>query len=37
MQQVLKRLKDYEIYINFKKYKFDIDEIEFLNFIRFIK
>ena len=37
VQQVLKRFKNYELYVNLKKCKFDIDEIEFLNFIIFIK
>ena len=37
IQQVLERFKDYELYINLKKCKFNIDEIEFLNFIVFIK
>ena len=37
VQQVLERLKNYELYINLKKCEFDIDEIEFLNFIIFIK
>ena len=33
VQRVLKRLKNYELYINLKKCEFDIDEIDFLNFI----
>ena len=37
VQQVLERLSDFEFYINLKKYKFDIEEIEFLNFIIFTK
>ena len=37
VQQVLERLKDYELYVNLKKCEFDIDEIEFLSFIIFIK
>ena len=37
MQQVLKRFKNFELYVNLKKYEFDIEKIEFLNFIIFIK
>ena len=37
VQQVLERLKDFEFYVNLKKCKFDIKEIEFLNFIIFTK
>ena len=37
VQRILKRFKDYELYINLKKCEFDIDEIDFLNFIIFIK
>ena len=37
VQQILERLKDYKLYINLKKCKFDIDEIDFLNFMIFIK
>ena len=37
IQRIFKRLKNYELYINLKKCKFDIDEIDFLNFIIFIK
>ena len=37
VQQILKRLKNYELYINLKKCKFDIDEINFLSFIIFTK
>ena len=37
VQRILKRLKNYKLYINLKKYEFDIDEIDFLNFIVFIK
>ena len=37
IQQVLKRLKNYELYVNLKKYEFNIDEIEFLSFIIFTK
>ena len=37
VQRILKRLKNYELYINLKKCEFDIDEIDFLNFIIFTK
>ena len=37
VQQILERLQNYKLYINLKKCKFDIDEIEFLNFIIFTK
>ena len=37
VQQIFERLKNYELYVNLKKCEFDIDEIEFLNFIIFIK
>ena len=37
VQQVLERFKNYELYVNLKKCEFDIDEIEFLSFIIFIK
>ena len=37
MQQVLERLRDFELYINLKKCKFDIEKIEFLSFIIFTK
>ena len=37
VQRILKRLKNYELYINLKKCEFDIDKIDFLNFIIFIK
>ena len=37
VQRILKHLKDYELYINLKKCKFDINEIDFLNFIIFTK
>ena len=37
VQQVLKRFKDYKLNINLKKCKFDIDKIDFLNFIIFTK
>ena len=37
MQSFLERLKDYELYINIKKYKFNINEIKFLSFIILIK
>ena len=34
---MLQRLKKFQLYINLKKYAFVITEIEFLNFIIFIK
>ena len=37
VQQIFKRFKNYELYVNLKKCEFDIDEIEFLSFIIFIK
>ena len=37
MQQVLEYFKIFEFDVNLKKYEFDIEEIEFLNFIIFIK
>ena len=37
VQQVLERLRDFELYVNLKKCEFDIEEIEFLNFIVFTK
>ena len=37
VRQVLKSLKNYELYVNLKKCEFDIDEIEFLSFIIFTK
>ena len=37
VQQVLKRFKNYKLYINLKKCEFDINEINVLNFIIFIK
>ena len=37
VQQILERFKDYKLYINLKKCKFDIEEIEFLSFIIFTK
>ena len=37
VQRILERLKNYELYINLKKCEFDINEIDFLNFIIFIK
>ena len=37
VQQVFERFKNYELYVNLKKCEFDIDEIEFLSFIIFIK
>ena len=37
VQRILKRLKNYELYINLKKFEFDINKIDFLNFIIFIK
>ena len=37
VQRILERLKNYKLYINLKKCKFDIDEVDFLSFIIFIK
>ena len=37
VQRILERFKNYELYINLKKCEFDIDEIDFLNFIIFTK
>ena len=37
VQRILKRLKNYELYINLKKCEFNTDEINFLNFIVFTK
>ena len=37
IQQILERFKNYELYINLKKYEFNINEIDFLNFIIFTK
>ena len=37
VQQVLERLRNFEIYVNLKKCEFDIEDIEFLSFIIFIK
>ena len=37
VQRILERFKNYELYINLKKCKFDIDKIDFLNFIIFTK
>ena len=37
VQQVFERLKDFELYVNLKKCKFHIKEVEFLDFITFIK
>ena len=37
VQQVLERFRNFEFYVNLKKCKFDIKEIEFLNFIIFAK
>ena len=37
VQQVLEYFKDFELYVNLKKCEFDIEKIEFLNFIIFIK
>ena len=37
VQQVLERLKDFELYVNLKKCEFDIEKIEFLNFIIFTR
>ena len=37
IQQVLERLKNFELYVNLKKCEFDTEKIEFLNFIVFTK
>ena len=37
VQRIFKCLKNYELYINLKKCEFDIDKIDFLNFIVFTK
>ena len=37
VQRILERLKNYELYINLKKCEFNIDKIDFLNFIIFTK
>ena len=37
VQRVLKRFKNYKLYINLKKCEFDINKIDFLNFIIFTK
>ena len=37
MQQVLERLKNFELYVNLKKCELDVEKIEFLNFIIFTK
>ena len=37
VQQVFERFKNFELYVNLKKYKFNIEKIEFLNFIMFMK
>ena len=37
VQQVLERFRDFELYVNLKKCKFDIEKIVFLNFIVFTK
>ena len=37
VQRILERFKNYELYINLKKCEFDIDKIDFLNFIIFTK
>ena len=37
VQQVLKRFKDFELYVNLKKCEFYIEKIEFLDFIVFTK
>ena len=37
MQQVLERFKDFELYVNLKECEFNIEKIEFLNFILFTK
>ena len=37
VQQVLERLKNFELYVNLKKCEFDMEEVEFLDFIVFTK
>ena len=37
VKKVLKRLKNYQLYVNLKKYRFAIIKIKFLNFIIFTK
>ena len=37
VRQILEQFKNYELYINLKKCEFNINEIEFLSFIIFIK
>ena len=37
VQQVLERFKNFELYVNLKKCKFNIEKIEFLSFIIFTK
>ena len=37
IQRILKRFKNYKLYINLKKCEFDIDEVNFLNFMIFTK
>ena len=37
VQRIFKRFRNYELYINLKKCEFDIDEVNFLNFIVFTK
>ena len=33
---ILKRLRQFQLFVNLKKYQFDIKKIEFLKFIIFI-
>ena len=37
VQQILERFRNFELYINLKKCEFDIEGIEFLNFIILIR
>jgi hypothetical protein len=37
VRQMLERLREYSLYVNLKKCKFNITKIEFLNFIIFSK
>ena len=36
-QQIFERLKDFELYINFKKCEFNIEKVEFISCTIFIK
>ena len=37
VQQVLERFKNFKLYVNLKKYEFNIEKIQFLSFIIFTK